>query len=204
MGTCAFTGNWACDEIFFKNLCFHSPTQAQENIVSKISTLEGVFLKDAFLETVYTGNVRMVGQTGEKNFHFQTETDTCRRWDVKKRQLNGHKTNLHCGYKSWKKKKTSEVWKLLVYKTVYLDMWLKNSKGSYYSFFPKLFLSIFSFLFTTTEKKKHLKQISRFRIIKIYTWLRGGRRAINKGEKSHWDSEKNNPFLLFSFNSKLA
>ena len=104
MGTCAFTGNWACDEIFFKNLCFHSPTQAQENIVCKISTLEGVFLKDAFLETVYTGNVRMVGQTGEKNFHFQTETDTCRRWDVKKRQLNGHKTNLHCGYKSWKKK----------------------------------------------------------------------------------------------------
>ena len=66
MGTCAFTGNWACNEIFFKNLCFHSPTQAQENIVSKISTLEGVFLKDAFLETVYTGNVRMVGQTGEK------------------------------------------------------------------------------------------------------------------------------------------
>lgn len=52
-----------------------------------------------------------------------------------------------------KKKKTAEVWKLLVYKTVYLDMWLKNSKGSYYSFFPKLFLSIFSFLFTTTEKK---------------------------------------------------
>lgn len=51
------------------------------------------------------------------------------------------------------KKKTAEVWKLLVYKTVYLDMWLKNSKGSYYSFFPKLFLSIFSFLFTTTEKK---------------------------------------------------
>lgn len=143
MGTCAFTGNWACNEIFFKNLCFHSPTQAQENIVCKISTLEGVFLKDAFLETVYTGNVRMVGQTGEKNLHFQTETDTCRRWDVKKRQLNGHKTNLHCGYKSWKKRLPK--CENCSFTRLYLDMWLKNSKRSYYSFFPKLFLSIFSF-----------------------------------------------------------
>lgn len=103
MGAWAFTGNWASNEIFFKNLRFHSSTQAQENIVSKISTLEGVFLKDAFLVTVYTENLRVVGQTREKNLHFKTETNTCRRWDVKKGPLNGHKTNLHCGYKSWKK-----------------------------------------------------------------------------------------------------
>ena len=61
-----------------------------------------------FLETVYTGNVRMVGQTGEKNLHFQTETDTCRRWDVKKWQLNDHKTNLHVAT-NVEKKKTAEV-----------------------------------------------------------------------------------------------
>ena len=62
------------------------------------------------------------------------------------------------------KKKTAEVWKLLVYKTVYLDMWLKNSKGSYYSFFPKLFLSIFSFSVHYNGKKtfKANKPISNY------------------------------------------
>lgn len=76
-------------------------------------------------------------------------------------------------------KNTAEVWNLLVYKTVYLDMWLNNSKGSYYSFSPKLFLRIFSFS-VHCNGKKYLNQISRFWIIKIYTWLRGGRRPKTK------------------------
>ena len=90
---------------FSKTSVFIHPHKHRKTSFPKSPHWRAFFQKDAFLETVYTGNVRMVGQTEEKNLHFQTETDTCRRWDVKKRQLNGHKTNLHCGYKSWKKKR---------------------------------------------------------------------------------------------------
>ena len=35
------------------------------------------FWKAAFTETAFTGYLRTVGRTGEKNIRFQTKTDTC-------------------------------------------------------------------------------------------------------------------------------